>query len=71
MKKQPRNLPPKIVIEEVDGMHCLMTISFGMMNPAGWRLQKGEPLPISEFEFFDELDAKVACMKLQEYVDRL
>lgn len=51
-------------------MHKLMVKSLAGINAAGWRLNRGGPFPIDEFEFFDESDAKIAQLKLQDYLDK-
>jgi hypothetical protein len=45
------------------------TVGMGQSMPAGWRLQRHDPLPIGDFEYFDEDEAKGAAVKLQAYVD--
>lgn len=68
-KTQNRNSGLEILIQERDGLHCLMAQSNAGINRAGWRLQKGPGFPICEFEFFDLNDAKIAQKRLQLYVD--
>jgi hypothetical protein len=53
-----------------DGIFRLtVKVDGNTISPAGWRLQRNDPLPIEDFDFFDEDDAKVAVVKLQAYVD--
>jgi hypothetical protein len=68
-KHSKRKSDLKILVVERDDMHCLMVQSLGGLNPAGWRLQRGEPMPVDEFEFLDLNDAIEARNKLQEYVN--
>lgn len=70
VKPKRRCFGLKISIKEDDGLHRLMVESRAGVNPAGWRLQRGEFFPIAEFEFFDEGEAKMAQAKLQEYLNR-
>ena len=72
MKKQkPKShLLRVLVVERPDGDHQLMVQSLAGINPAGPRLERKEPMPVTEFEFFDKEDAEIARKKLQEYVDR-
>lgn len=59
-----------IVIEQSrSGAFVLLTKSMVGLCPAGWRLQRGVPLPIDKFEFTTLDEATTACSKLQKYVD--
>ena len=65
-----RRQPMKIQVQELDGTHRLMVRSFAGLNPAGWRLQRSGYFPITQFEFFDENEAGVAAIRLQEYLNK-
>lgn len=54
---------------ESDGMYRLIIEGLIGVTPAGPRLERLQPLPISEFEYFDEAEAASAAIKLQTYVD--
>lgn len=68
-KTQNRNTGLKILIQERDGLHCLMVQSLAGLNPVGWRLQKAGRFPVQEFEFLDLGDAMIAQKSLQEYLN--
>lgn len=60
----------KIKIVEEEGMQVLYCDGVAGLNPAGWRLQRGEPLPIKGFRFLALNEANEARDALQDYVDR-
>lgn len=68
-KHSKRKSDLKILVVERDSLHCLMVQSLAGLNPAGWRLQRGAPLPVDEFEFLDLNDAIAARNKLQDYLN--
>jgi hypothetical protein len=53
-----------------EGTFRLMVASMAGISPAGPRLERGTPLPVDGFEFFDEGEARDSAARLQAYVDQ-
>lgn len=58
-----------ITVAEQGGVYRLMVADMFKAVAAGPRLQRGTPLPIDDFTFFDEIEATEAANKLQAYVN--
>lgn len=58
-----------IEVVEADGMFALAVRSAAGLSRAGYRLQRGETLPIDAWEYFDKNEALDAADKLQGYID--
>lgn len=62
--------PLTVTIEETTGgMFRLMVRGDAGTNPAGERLERGAPLPVTDWQHFDEADARTEAKALQEYID--
>lgn len=54
---------------DADGCYRLIVTSLAGKSVAGPRLERGAPLPIEHWLYFDEASAIEAAAKLQAYVD--
>lgn len=59
----------KIEVVEADGTFALAVRSAAGLSLAGYRLQRGETLPIDAWDYFDKAEAVEAATKLQGYID--
>lgn len=58
-----------VSVETVDGMFRLMITTAAGTSPAGPRLERGEPMPVTAWEHFDEREAQLEADALQSYID--
>lgn len=60
----------RTVVIAVQRWQLMVVTGGGSPEPAGHRLERGDPLPIDKFVFDDAGEAKRAEERLQKYIDR-